>query len=98
MSKTLIVTPEAEADLAEAYAWYQARRDGWGDRLILAVEATMNQIRRVPSGGRELQSGVRQLVTRQFPYAVIYRVDEDRISVLAVYHTSRNPQGWQDRE
>ena len=40
MSKTSIVIPEAEADLAEAYEWYRARRDGWGDRLILAVEAT----------------------------------------------------------
>jgi plasmid stabilization system protein ParE len=33
----------------------------------------------------------------RFPYAVYYRVLADSIRVLAVYHTSRDPSGWQAR-
>lgn len=34
---------------------------------------------------------------KKFPYMVFYRVDDDQITVLAVYHTSRDPAGWQSR-
>jgi len=30
-------------------------------------------------------------------YAVIYRADEDQVTVVAVYHAHRDPRGWQDR-
>jgi hypothetical protein len=34
---------------------------------------------------------------RRFPYGVFYRVDSDQIAVLAVYHSKRDPRGWQVR-
>jgi len=32
-----------------------------------------------------------------FPYGVYYLAEPDRIVVLAVYHSSRDPRGWQRR-
>jgi plasmid stabilization system protein ParE len=34
---------------------------------------------------------------RRFPYSVFYRVEADRIVVLAVFHGRRNPRIWQAR-
>jgi mRNA-degrading endonuclease RelE of RelBE toxin-antitoxin system len=34
---------------------------------------------------------------RRFPYVVVYRIDDEQITVVAVYHTSRNPRGWRRR-
>jgi hypothetical protein len=40
---------------------------------------------------------IREAPLTRFPYAVYYRALADRIRVLAVYHTARDPSGWQSR-
>ena len=97
MSLPLILTPEAEADIAEAKTWYAEKREGLGEEFVLCVEAALNQIRRAPAAGSEVFPGVRRVVVRRFPYGIFYRADEDQIAVLAVYHTKRDPRGWQKR-
>ncbi len=49
MSDRLILRPEAESDLAEAFEWYEQRRPGLGERLLLSVEATLVAIQETPS-------------------------------------------------
>jgi plasmid stabilization system protein ParE len=97
MSPPLIITPEAEEDLAEAKAWYERKRDGLGEQFLLCVEAALDHIQRVPEAATEVYPGIRRVVVRRFPYGVFYRVDPDQIAVLAVYHSKRNPRGWQTR-
>ena len=50
-----------------------------------------------PSAHRTVYRDVRRALTRRFPYGVYYRVHADRIEVIAVYHSSRDPSGWQSR-
>jgi plasmid stabilization system protein ParE len=40
---------------------------------------------------------VRCALVRRFPYAVYYRVEPERIVVIAVFHTKRDPGVWQSR-
>jgi toxin ParE1/3/4 len=93
----LIVNPEAEADLAEAKAWYDERRTGLGDDLILCVEEVFERIRRTPGLYGKVFQDLRLALLRRFPFAVVYRDDEDQITVVAVYYTRRDPRGWQGR-
>ena len=97
MSLPLIITPAAEADLAEARAWYESKRDGLGDEFLLCIEAGLDHIRRVPAAASEVYPGVRRVVVRRFPYGILYRVDPDQIAVIAIYHSKRDPRGWQER-
>ena len=97
MTLPLIITPEAEEDLADAGAWYERQREGLGERFILCIEAALDQIRRAPAMATEVYPGVRRVVVRKFPYGVFYRVDPDQIAVIAVYHSKRDPKGWQSR-
>ena len=97
MSLPLIITPEAEQDLADAKAWYERKQEGLGERFILCVEAALDHIRRSPAGATEIYPGVRRVVVRKFPYGVFYRVDPDQIGIIAVYHSKRDPRGWQSR-
>jgi hypothetical protein len=39
MAAELIIAPEVEQDLAEAYAWYEARRVGLGEEFLSCVDA-----------------------------------------------------------
>lgn len=97
MSLPLIITPEAEADLAEAKAWYERKREGLGEEFVLCVEAALGHICRVPAAATEVYPGVRRVIVQRFPYGVFYRVDPDQIAVLAVYHSKRDPRTWQAR-
>jgi hypothetical protein len=48
MAAELIVAPEAEQDLAQAYAWYEGRRIGLGEDFLSCVDACIEAIRRTP--------------------------------------------------
>ena len=40
---------------------------------------------------------IRKGVVRRFPYCVFYRPHPDRVEVIAVFHSSRDPSIWQRR-
>lgn len=97
MNLPLIVNPEAEADLAEAKAWYDAQRLGLGDELLDRVREVFDRLRSTPHLYGKVFQELRLALVGRFPYMVLYRVDEDQFTVVAVYHTRRNPRGWQER-
>ena len=48
MAAELILAPEAEQDVAEAYAWYEGRRPGLGEEFLSCVDARIEAICRTP--------------------------------------------------
>ena len=60
MSCRLIIRPEAESDLAEAFEWYEQRRPGLGESLLLSVEATLVAIQETPSLFPEVHRNIRR--------------------------------------
>jgi len=97
MSRLFIIRPEAEDDLAEAKKWYDKKRAGLGDDFLEHVEKTFETIQRIPLASRPVYQDVRRMRIPKYPYMAFYRVDDSQITVLAVYHTSRDPAGWQSR-
>lgn len=97
MSRAFVVRPEAEEDLAEARQWYETRREGLGDEFLEQVDVAFDRIQRMPLVPAVKYKDTRRVLLKRFPYAVFYHVDDDQITIIAVYHTSRDPRGWQSR-
>jgi len=97
MTHPLILRPEAEKDLLDAYQWYDERGAGLGQRFLESVERTLAQIEREPHVFAELHEGIRRALTRTFPYGIFYLAEDRRTIVLAVVHTSRHPRVWMER-
>lgn len=97
MTRDLLIRPEAEADLDEAKTWYERRREGLGIDFLLCVEEVFERICRSPEWYPVVFRDVRRGMVRRFPYGVFYRVMEEQIVVLAVFHARRDPSGWQSR-
>ncbi len=97
MRLSLIIRPEAEADLAEAKDWYERQRQGLGLEFVLSVEEALDRIRRMPHVHAEIYKGVRRSATRRFPYGVYYRLTGESVTVIAVMHSRRDPRRWQER-
>lgn len=97
MRPRFLVEPEAEAELDEAFNWYEARTAGLGSEFVRAVRAAFALIRRKPDQFPRARGDIRRALVRRFPYAVYYVAETDQISVLAVIHTRRHPRRWQSR-
>ena len=97
MAAELIIAPEVEQDLAEAYAWYEARRVGLGEEFLSCVDGCMAAICRMPETYTIVHENYRRGLVRRFPYAVFYEYLAGTVTVYGVLHTSRNPDKWRQR-
>ena len=97
MKYDLIVRPEAEAELAKAFDWYEQQVAGLGSRFLLSVDAVISSIRRDPLRYPIIYKNVRRALTLRFPYQIFFTVDDSQIVVIAVFHGMRNPSVWQSR-
>ncbi len=93
----MIIRPEAEADLADARAYYESRRAGLGDEFLRAVRAALVRIESTPELHAVVHRDVRRTLIRRFPFAVYYRIHLGEPVVLAVVHGSRDPGRWKSR-
>jgi hypothetical protein len=91
----LSLHPEAEADLAEAIAFYDRRTAGLGSDFLGEVLRTFEHIESAPEAWPVLEGLVRRCLVERFPYGVYYRTDLD--VVLAVLHCRRRPGAWRGR-
>ncbi len=97
MIRRVIFKSAAEADLAEAYDWYEGRDAGLGTEFIRCVEGCVHGIQRQPEMYPVVHKNVRQGITRRFPYSVFYFVEDETIYVVSIFHSSRDPSLWQER-
>lgn len=89
--------PEAIEEFRAAAEYYETQHDGLGSRYINAVEATVARIVEAPSSWRIVEDDIRRCLTKVFPYAVLYSIEEDYILIVAVMHSRREPGYWRDR-
>ena len=97
MNFTLVIDPLAEADLALARAEYDAIDPDLGTRFAAAVEDALERIRTTPALYPLVTDDIRFTIPRRFPYVVYYRVEGDRVAVLAVIHKRQDQAEWERR-
>jgi plasmid stabilization system protein ParE len=97
MSRQLIVRPEAEAEMTDAFDWYEERVPGLGSDFLLCVDAAFSAILRSPQQFPPVHKTVRRALIRRFPYEVFFVEDDKRVVVLSVFHAKRNPKRWRER-
>ncbi len=91
MKYKVIVRPEAEDDLKEAFSWYEDKRKGLGYDFLLQVDAGINLIDRNPEIHPIEYKGIRKHLIKRFPYKIIYLIEEEEIIILAVIYGKRRP-------
>ncbi len=97
MTYRLIIRPEAELDLEDAFLWYESQSSGLGSEFVRAVDTCISTIGRNPLAYKLIYQEARRVLVRRFPYALFYIVGEDTVFVIACFHSKRNPNNWQDR-
>ena len=93
----LSVRPEAEADLAASFRWYEERSPGLGREFLQIVDAALARVADRPRQFPVVHRQVRRALTRRFPYAVFFVIEDDAVVILAVLHQAGDPQRWKSR-
>jgi plasmid stabilization system protein ParE len=93
----LFIRKEAEADIAEAYQYYENCREGLGADFMLCIDESLSRIQRNPKQFRFVLDRIKRALVKKFLYGIYYTLSENEIIVLAVTHARRNPKHWQSR-
>ena len=97
MSYSLLVWPEAQADLAETQKWYEDRTAGLGRQFVEAGDDALASIIRNPLAYPVIRNVVRRTLTKRFPYGVFFLVEDETVVILAILHQARDPELWAGR-
>jgi plasmid stabilization system protein ParE len=97
MSLPLAFHPDVHGEVDEAYRWYEQQRAGLGDDFLAALDEVFARLQETPEAHQVIYQDVRRALPRRFPYGVYYRVHADRVEIIAVQHSRRNPSHWQSR-
>ena len=99
MNLPVYIRPDALADIESAAAWYEVKQAGLGTEYVRAMRGAIASL----AGSaflyhiRHRRFHVRWLCTRRFPFRIVYRVDTERVTVLAVLHAARHDREWRQR-
>ncbi len=93
----LEVLDEAEDEFVVDKREYESREPGLGDRFAQAVDECFENIKSWPDVFKQLRGGYRQRGVKVFPYAVIYKVHNEAIYVIAIAPCRRRPYYWKRR-
>ena len=86
----VIIRPKAEADLQEAWQWYESQRAGLGDELVREIGSAIETLTTNPEGRPFYYREFRRILTPRFHYKVFYRVEKIHVVVFRILHAKRD--------
>lgn len=97
---TAIVFAEAEADLEEAFDFYQKRQRDLGLEFLDEFRRGVARILANPNAWQTLTDTYRRYRLHRFPYGIVYRPtsESNQILIVAIMHLSQKPGFWRGRD
>jgi hypothetical protein len=97
--KTVIVTERAQAEIDQAAAWYEGRREGLGNQFLARVDEAISRIEISPEGYAVAYKDLRRAVLRQFTdYELWFQIRADNSLVIACLSARRRPALIRERQ
>ena len=91
------VTSAAKQDIKNAVDWYNDQKNDLGLAFKTYVIQAIEKIKLNPFAFQKRYKTNRIKFLRKYPYGIHYKLTEDFIIILAVFHTSRSPKNWKKR-
>ncbi len=97
MPYKLRIRAAAEADIQDAYNYYETCQKGLGQDFILCIESALEKITKNPDHYPVVHRRIHRILVKRFPFGIFFILKENTLIVLAVLHASRNPRRWKAR-
>lgn len=98
MTYLVVIDPVAIEDIQQAVDYYENQQHGLGQRFGSDLDQHLMLLENNPRF-RVRYDNVRCLPLAKFPYMIHFTVDHTQhtVTVRAVFHTSIDPENWQER-
>lgn len=95
----LRVHPLARRESRYAASFYGQQRPGLGTEFLNELQNAYHSIagspRQFPSTEEQISNvEIRHFLMQRFPFRIIYSIDNNEVSVIAVAHGNRRPDYW----
>jgi|SRR5579862_3827596 len=90
--------PAAQEELTAAVKTGEERAAGLGHELLHEVRCVVRMLCGSPEVGKPLGTLYRRFPLRRFPFALVYRIDGERLRIIANAHRRRRPGYWRRRK
>jgi plasmid stabilization system protein ParE len=97
VARALEYLDDALAEAEAAARWYAERSPTAAFAFSEEIDAAESAIMRLPEAWPPFDFGTRRYLLRRFPFSVVYRVEPQRVLIVAVAHAHRRPGYWQLR-
>jgi toxin ParE1/3/4 len=97
MNLPIVLRIEASQDVEQAQNYHEGRQEGLGQAFLDRLKDTLDAIRSTPDLYSAVWRNVRTAKMRKIQFIVYYRVNDDRIEVLAIMHGHRSARAWRGR-
>lgn len=98
MSRYIILSPDAKADIRSATRWYENKGIDLSLRFTAETEVIFNRIALYPLQFPLVHKLIRRAVMKEFPYCIYFTVKKYSVSVIAVLHQHRGNSIWMNRD
>jgi toxin ParE1/3/4 len=98
MNRGLVLRRIATQEFDDSIAYYENQREGLGGQFRIVIEQSFQRIADNPERFPKVRGEVRRAVVLQrFPFVIHFLIETERIVILSVFHTSREPAQWKYR-
>jgi plasmid stabilization system protein ParE len=97
VARELEYLEEALEEAEAAARWYAERSATAALGFTEEIDAAESAIVEFPEAWPRFETGTRRYLLRRYPFSVVYRIEPDRILIVAVAHGHRRPRYWKSR-
>ncbi|WP_428328577.1 type II toxin-antitoxin system RelE/ParE family toxin [Mucilaginibacter sp.] len=94
MTYSYVLRQEALEEFTDAYIWYEEQREGLGKLFSVAIYNKLIHVCNNPLHYKASYKNFHEARADKFPFLIVYTINKEleQITVLAIFHTSRNPK------
>lgn len=97
MTFHLIISDGAQQDISDIFNWYTQKSIVVAENFENEISELIDSIEDNPFKIQVKYQQIRVAFLKKFPHGIHFTIKDDSITIIAVFHTSRNPQKWTGR-
>jgi len=92
MPHPIVLSTDAEADIDQAFEYYNRCSDGLGFEFTYTLDVYFNKISRLPTASAVRYDNIRVKPIDTFPYTIHFTIEDDgSVIILRIFNTNQEP-------
>jgi plasmid stabilization system protein ParE len=81
----------AKRDIIDGFHYYESKEEGLGNYFLVNIYADVESLKLFGGIHRQAYLGFHRALSKRFPFAIYYTVEDDTVRVRAVMDCRKNP-------